>query len=99
MRTLKNRTDDSQSDIVLAIRKLGGDWIPCSGDPKIGFDGLILWRGKSLICEIKNGALSPSQRKLTDREAKRKAQCEARGVPYLVIESVDQAVETLQSLG
>lgn len=95
---MPKRTDDNSSDVVQAMRQLGADWIPTSGDPKIGFDGILLWRGKSLICEIKNGAKSPSQRKLTDREKKRQAQCAARNVPYLILTSPEQAIETLRSL-
>lgn len=89
------RVDANQVEVVKALRQVGAEWIPCSEATDCGFDGITLWRGRSLICEIKDGNKPPSQRKLTDNEEKTKAKCEARGVPYLILTSPIQAVETL----
>lgn len=93
---MPSRTDDNQGEIVDAILKIGGDWIGVSEARKAGYDGLILWRGRSLVTEIKNGNLPPSRRMLTDNELKTKARCEAKGVPYLILLSVDDAIATLR---
>lgn len=96
---MAKRTDNNQTEVVKAMRQIGAEWIPTSGDPSIGFDGLVLWRGRVLICEIKDGAKSESQRKLTDNEKKRQSQCESRGIPYLILTSSDQAVDLICSIG
>jgi hypothetical protein len=86
------RVDDNQSQIVEAVRRAGGVWIPTAGDPKIGFDGIIAKAGKVWIVEIKDGKKRNSQRRLTPAEAARKIQLEAVGVSYNVVESVEQAL-------
>ena len=93
---MPNRTDANQADIVKKIRALGGEWVDCTDAPKAGFDGVTLWRGRSLITEIKDGSKPPSERRLTKNEEKTKAKCELRGVPYLILLSVDHAIETLR---
>lgn len=93
---MPNRTDTNQADIVKVIRALGGEWVDCTDAPKAGFDGVTLWRGRSLITEIKDGSKPQSARKLTDNEKKTQAKCELRGVPYLILLSVDHAIETLR---
>lgn len=92
---MPKRIDANQPEIVKALRKVGAAWIPTSGDPSIGFDGLVIHRGKVYIVEIKNGRLTRSARKLTDTESKRKAQVEAGGVPYWVIEDEEDALTML----
>lgn len=92
---MPKRTDGTQTAIVAAIRQIGGEWVETSADPRAGCDGIVLYRGRSLVAEIKNGELPPSARKLTDNEQKTKAKCEARGVPYLILLSPIQAIETL----
>lgn len=94
----KARTDGNQPDIVKALRQLGAEWVDTSADPRSGCDGIVLWRGRSLITEIKNGSLSASRRKLTDNEQETQAKCEAHGVPYLILTSVDQAIDLICSI-
>lgn len=93
---MPNRTDVNQSEIVKVIRQLGGEWVDCTDAPKAGFDGLTIWRGRSLITEIKDGSKPPSARKLTENEEKTRAKCDARGVPYLILLSADHAIEVLR---
>lgn len=89
------RVDSNQTEVVKALRSLGAEWIPTSGDPKIGMDGILCFRGKVHLVEIKNGELSASRRRLTDTEKDRKAQVERAGVKYNVIESVEDALELI----
>jgi len=96
---MPKRTDANQTEVVRALRQIGAEWIPTSGDPMIGFDGLVLWRSRVLICEVKDGSKPPSARKLTDNELKRQAQCESRGIPFLILTSPEQAVELIWSIG
>lgn len=92
---MPKKVDANQPKIVSALRDVGAVWIPTSGDPRIGFDGIVLFRGKVYIAEIKNGELSLSARKLTDTEQNRKAQIESVGVHYWIIEDVDDALKML----
>jgi hypothetical protein len=89
------RVDANQKEIVTELRKVGAEWIPMNGDPEIGFDGLIAYRNRLLVAEIKDGSKPPSERKLTAGEEKRKAQLERRGVPYNVILSIDDALRLI----
>ena len=89
---MPKKIDDNQSDVVAAFRAYGAVWIPTSGDPSIGFDGLVAYRGRLEIVEIKDGSKPPSQRRLTQLEAKRSDQLQDKGVAYNVIESVKDAI-------
>lgn len=89
------KVDANQAEIVKALRQIGAEWIHTSEAADCGFDGIVLWRGRSLIAECKDGNKPPSQRKLTDNEQKTKQKCEARGVPYLILLSPQNAIETL----
>ena len=87
------RIDRNQPAIVEALRKCGCEFIHTSADPRSGMDGVIITRdGRVLPCEVKNGALKPSARRLTPNEQRTKAACEQRGAPYLILESVDDAL-------
>jgi len=94
----RNRTDDNQGEIVDALRGVGAEWVPTTGDPRIGFDGLIAFRGRLYAAEIKDGSKPPSRRKLTDNERKRKAQLAAVGVDVLVIECVMDALRQIGAI-
>lgn len=92
---MPKRVDQNQKEIVLALRGAGVDWISTTADPNLGFDGLAIFRRTIYICEIKNGSLPPSARKLTENELKRQRQCEAAGVPYLILLNPEQALEAI----
>lgn len=87
-----NRIDANQPGIVRDVRRAGIVWIPCSGDPNIGFDGLLVFKGVCVPAEIKDPAQPPSKRKLTDAEARRKAEIEGQGATYLVVETVEDVL-------
>ena len=88
-----NRIDANQNKIVDALRKAGavvriisqGDGIP---------DLLVGYKGYTILMEVKDGAKVPSARKLT--EAEQKFFDDWRGGMVVVINSVEEALETLK---
>ena len=83
-------------EIVRAMRAVGatvrvitqGDGLP---------DLLVGYNGHTILMEIKDGNKPPSARKLTDNE--QKFFDEWKGGPLYKVESVDQALDILDSLG
>lgn len=92
------RVDANQVCIVQTIKSLGGGWIETSADPRAGCDGILLYKGRAYPVEIKNGAMPPSKRKLTPNEQETQKKCAWRGVPYLILTSVDETIEVLKGL-
>lgn len=88
-----NRIDENQNEIVKALRKAGayvriisqGDGIP---------DLLVAYKGVTILMEVKDGDKVPSARKLT--EAEQKFFDEWTGGMLVVVNSVDEAIATLQ---
>jgi len=88
-----NRIDANQNLIVDALRKAGavvriisqGDGIP---------DLLVGYRGYTILMEVKDGEKVPSARKLT--EAEQKFFDDWRGGMLVIVNSVDEALETLK---
>lgn len=88
-----NRIDANQNKIVEALRKAGavvriisqGDGIP---------DLLVGYRGYTILMEVKDGDKVPSARKLT--EAEQKFFDDWRGGMLTIVNSVDEALETLR---
>ena len=88
-----NRIDENQNEIVKALRKAGayvriisqGDGIP---------DLLVAYKGYTILMEVKDGDKVPSARKLT--EAEQKFFDEWMGGMLVVVNSVDEAIATLQ---
>lgn len=59
------KVDRNQSEIVQALRDAGASVHPCHGAGQ-GFPDLAVgFRGKNYLIEVKDGALAPSDRKLT----------------------------------
>jgi len=87
-----NRIDTNQPAIVKAVRAVGAKWKPLTGDPNIGADGLILFRGTVYVCEIKDPAKPPSARKLTQNELDFQADCASAKIPYVVLLTPEQAL-------
>lgn len=86
------RTDENQSEIVYALRKIGAT-VLITSNIKNAFDVLVGYRGKLYIVEIKDGSKPPSQKRLTEGELKCKESFERVGVSYNVVESVEEAIE------
>lgn len=88
-----NRIDANQNKIVDALRKAGavvriisqGDGIP---------DLLVGYRGFTILMEVKDGDKVPSARKLTEPE--QKFFDDWRGGMLVIVNSVDEALETLK---
>jgi Holliday junction resolvase len=88
-----NRIDANQNGIVDALRKAGavvriisqGDGIP---------DLLVGYKGYTILMEVKDGDKVPSARKLT--EAEQKFFDDWRGGMLVVVNSVEEAIETLK---
>jgi hypothetical protein len=91
-----NRIDANQNKIVDALRKAGaivriisqGDGIP---------DLLVGYRGFTILMEVKDGDKVPSARKLT--EAEQKFFDDWRGGMLVIVNSVEEALETLKRCG
>ena len=88
-----NRIDANQNKIVEALRKAGavvriisqGDGIP---------DLLVGYQGYTILMEVKDGDKVPSARKLT--EAEQKFFDDWRGGMLVIVNSVEEALETLK---
>ena len=91
-----NRIDANQNKIVDALRKAGavvriisqGDGIP---------DLLVGYKGYTILMEVKDGDKVPSARKLT--EAEQKFFDDWRGGMLVIVNSVEEALETLNRCG
>lgn len=93
MRTIA-KTDSNQSEIVQMFRKHGA-FVLLTHQLKNAFDILVFYEGKIHVCEIKDGTLPPSKRKLTDGELKFKTAIEEQGCTYNIIEDLDDALAIL----
>lgn len=91
----RKRKDANHRDIVEALEKSGVHCIDMTGDPAIGFDLLLIYRSHKEIVEVKDGDKPESARRLTDGETNRKTEVERRGVPYRIVESVDDALRLM----
>lgn len=92
------KVDRSQETIVNALRDVGATWIATSGDPRIGFDGIAIFRGHVFLVEIKNADDPPSAQALTKREQQRRWEVERAGVTYHVWMTADEALVAIGAL-
>ena len=88
------KVDSNQPEIVKALRSIGA-FVLVTSQLKNAFDVLVGYRGKLFIIEIKDGSRPLSQRKLTDGELKCKEGFESVGIPYHVVNSIDEAIELI----
>jgi hypothetical protein len=89
------RKDANHNSVVQALEAAGAVCIDCTVAPVLGFDLLILHRGKIYITEVKDGSKPASARKLTDGEAARKEQVELKNVPYNVVLNREEALRLI----
>lgn len=92
----KLRIDANTKEVREAVERVGGCWIDCTGDPTIGFDALVGFRGRLYPVEVKDGAKPPSERKLTVQEMMRAHELQLVGVEVLVVLS---GVDCLRQIG
>lgn len=70
---MPKRKDRNQAECVRLWESVGAVWIDTTGDPMIGFDGILIHRGRIWLIEIKDGTKPPSARRLTTNEQERHA--------------------------
>ena len=86
------RIDANQPTIVKAVRELGWTW-RIGGEGHDGWVGLVTRRGRFWIpVEVKDPAKPPSKRKLTPAEQDFKDECKAKGLPWALVETVDDVL-------
>lgn len=93
------RVDDNQGEIVRALQRIGAYVVDCSHVGQGFPDLMVAFRGQWTLIEIKDGGKSPSKRKLTPAQTIFHAEAVAKGCKIHVVESVDQAIALLGSIG
>lgn len=64
----RGRTDDNQTEIMNALRRVGAG-VQSTANIGDGFADLVVgFRGVNYLLEVKDGTKPPSKRKLTDQE-------------------------------
>lgn len=66
--TYASRVDANQSEVVMALRKLGATVQPLHIVGKGCPDLLVGYRGRCYLFEVKDGNKTPSERKLTEEQ-------------------------------
>lgn len=88
------KVDSNQKEIVESLRRHGATVLIVS-QLKNCFDILVGYNGVNFIMEIKDGKLPPSKKRLTTGELEFKNKW--KGGNYYVVESVEQAIEIINS--
>lgn len=86
-----SRKDRNHDEIASALRRVA-IVIDTHANPEIGADLLVLSRGRVFFVEVKDGDKPPSARMLTRLEYKRRAECIAALVPYIIVRDVTEAM-------
>ena len=87
------RTDRNHAAIVGALRAIGWYVIDLSR-AGAGIPDLLCVRGGIVkLVEVKDGAKPASRRKLTAKQVELHGECQLAGVPVVILESVEQAVQ------
>jgi Holliday junction resolvase len=86
------KVDRNHREVARALERCGAWVVDCAGVGNGFPDLLIVHRGKLALVEVKDGAKSPSRRRLTPAQVTFHAQAKANGVPVHVVESVDDAL-------
>lgn len=89
------KRDANEREMVEAWRALGALWIPMG--PDAGFDGLLLFRGKVHIVEVKDTRQTNGRYQLTTRETMLGLQMAVHGVPYNIITNMTQALALVEA--
>lgn len=86
------KVDRNQAEIVKALRQAGATVHPCHGAGQ-GFPDLAVgYRGRNYLIEVKDGALAPSDRKLTPAQQEWHAAWRGDAV---VVTSVSEALAAI----
>lgn len=89
------KPDANHAAVRDALRNAGAVVFDVHGSHEMGCDLLVAWRGNLWPVEVKDGSKPPSARRLTANERKAQAVYNSGGVPYFVVESVDDAMRLL----
>ena len=90
-----DRRDANEARLVALWTDAGGIWYPQKRET--GFDGIAIFRGRTWLVEIKDGAKPPSAQALTDNEKLQRDRIKAHGVKYHIWRSVDDVVAALEA--
>jgi hypothetical protein len=93
------RVDDNHGEIVKALQRIGVYVVDCS-HVGAGFpDLLCFYRGQVTLVEIKDGEKASSRKRLTPAQTIFHAEALAKGCKVHVVESVDDAIRVVGSIG
>lgn len=95
MRRIAARRDFNHGAIVDAFKSMGAMVYDASADGGGMSDLVIAWRGHFLLVEIKDGAKSPSRRKLTPAQIIFHGEAAMRGCKVHIVTNVDEALALL----
>lgn len=93
------RVDDNHADIVKSLQRIGVYVVDCSHVGEGFPDLMCFYRARVTLIEIKDGEKPPSRRKLTPAQTIFHAEVMAKGCKVHVVESVDDAIRLLTSIG
>lgn len=89
------RVDANQPAIVKVFRGAGATVRDVSALGGIGFDLLVMFAGRLVAVEIKDGSKPPSERKLTKSEQRAR---DEMGRCWALVESEDDALQLLNEM-
>jgi hypothetical protein len=93
-----NRKDANHAAIVRLLQQVGAHVIDAAAAPTLGFDLLVVYRGRTYIMEIKDGSKPPCERQLTPNEQEQQAALARHGVEYHVVLSEDDALRVIGAI-
>lgn len=86
---VSGKRDSNEGNITAILDRYGVPY--CQMPPSAGFDLLVIVSPVE-FWEVKNPAVKWS---LTRAEQERKSYCKAHGIPYRIIETMEQAVDAI----
>jgi hypothetical protein len=92
MNSHARKVDANHGRLVDLARRCGAHVVSMTPHPEAGFDLLII-RGETFICEVKDPEQNASHRRLTEGEQKRKRAVEEAGGKYHVIQTDDDLLK------
>lgn len=91
------KVDANHAAVSHALTRCGAWVIDCSAVGQGFPDLLVTHRGKLLFVEVKDGAKSPSRRKLTPAQVEFHAKAAANGVAVHIVETIEQALDLVRA--
>jgi len=84
--------DDNEKEIILLLNRRNVKYTQFK--PGDGAD-LLIWISPMEVWEVKNPKQPPSKRQLTNEEKEAMAYCQEIGIPFIVIETLEEANDRL----